>query len=291
MALLLPSARSARFFVIVFLTWISSAPAGFTHVVAGLSRGGLRRVRRHRDGAGTAAGRFLVPTLIGNTIGGVAFVALLNHARRRTRSPGGEVPAARATGRRADAAPWEVSTARMTLDLAAYLRGSWTGRQRPLTTRSPVFSARTWRRSLPGDPTCRLRVSARDPEGVQEKLVQRAAGATVSSTARCSRRPWNRSASRSRRHRAAVIVVAPRRESPRTYMILTAGRRGTYAVDLGFGALAPRAPLPLVEGVEVRLGHETHWFCDATVTTGRAHSPPTRWSIAVFRLDDDNLGD
>jgi formate/nitrite transporter FocA (FNT family) len=78
MAWVLPSARSARFFVIVFLTYLVGL-GGFSHVVAGSAEAAYAVFA----GIATLSDyvfRFLVPTLIGNTIGGVALVALLNHA-------------------------------------------------------------------------------------------------------------------------------------------------------------------------------------------------------------------
>lgn len=78
MAWLLPSARSARFFVIVFLTY-GVALGGFTHIVAG-SVEAAYAVFSGNASLVQYCVNFLVPTLIGNTIGGVALVALLNHA-------------------------------------------------------------------------------------------------------------------------------------------------------------------------------------------------------------------
>jgi formate/nitrite transporter FocA (FNT family) len=78
MAWLLPSARSARFFVIVFLTY-GVALGGFTHIIAGSVEAGYAVFSG--NASLTQYGiNFLLPTLIGNTIGGVALVALLNHA-------------------------------------------------------------------------------------------------------------------------------------------------------------------------------------------------------------------
>ena len=78
MAWLLPSARSSRFFVIVFLTYLVGL-GGFTHIVAG----SVEAAYSVLSGDATFAQYcfdFIAPTLIGNTIGGVALVALLNHA-------------------------------------------------------------------------------------------------------------------------------------------------------------------------------------------------------------------
>lgn len=78
MVWLLPSARSARILVIALLTYVV-ALARLSHIVAGSTEAALA-VLWGEAGAGDYLFRFLVPTLIGNTIGGVALVALLNHA-------------------------------------------------------------------------------------------------------------------------------------------------------------------------------------------------------------------
>ncbi|HEX4511448.1 MAG TPA: formate/nitrite transporter family protein [Burkholderiaceae bacterium] len=78
MAWMLPSARSARLFVIVLLTYVV-ALCGLPHVVAG-SVEAAYLVFVGSASASAYAQSFLLPALIGNTIGGVALVALLNHA-------------------------------------------------------------------------------------------------------------------------------------------------------------------------------------------------------------------
>ncbi len=75
---LLPSARSARLLVIMLLTYIV-ALGGFSHVIAGSVElayavfAGQASVWDYLTG-------FFLPTILGNTVGGVALVALLNHA-------------------------------------------------------------------------------------------------------------------------------------------------------------------------------------------------------------------
>jgi formate/nitrite transporter FocA (FNT family) len=75
----LPFAETGRFFVIVGITWLISL-GGFAHVVAGavealfLATTGLTTWQH-------AVGGFIVPALIGNIIGGVALVAVINHAQ------------------------------------------------------------------------------------------------------------------------------------------------------------------------------------------------------------------
>jgi N-hydroxyarylamine O-acetyltransferase len=62
-------------------------------------------------------------------------------------------------------------------------------------------------------------------------------------------------------HTARVVLFQPRSESPRTHMFLAVALDGeTFVVDPGFGAQAPRVPLPLRDGVEVRAGNDAHWM-------------------------------
>ncbi len=79
MVWLLPAARSARFFVIVTVTWLVGV-GEFSHSIAG-SVEVLYLAVTGQTGVGTFLGGFLVPALVGNSIGGVALVAALNHAQ------------------------------------------------------------------------------------------------------------------------------------------------------------------------------------------------------------------
>jgi formate/nitrite transporter FocA (FNT family) len=78
MVWLLPSAKSARLFVIILLTYMV-AIGRFSHIIAGSVEAffavfsGDASIRQYVT-------NFFVPTIIGNTIGGVGLVALLNHA-------------------------------------------------------------------------------------------------------------------------------------------------------------------------------------------------------------------
>jgi formate/nitrite transporter FocA (FNT family) len=75
---LLPSARSARLLVIMLLTTVV-AVGGFSHVIAGSVEAAFAVFNGHASVGEYLAG-FFVPTILGNTLGGVALVALLNHA-------------------------------------------------------------------------------------------------------------------------------------------------------------------------------------------------------------------
>ncbi len=79
MVWLLPFAESARVAVIVGLTWLVGI-GSFTHVIAG----SVEVLFLATTGAvpwQQAVGGYIVPTLCGNIIGGVALVAALNHAQ------------------------------------------------------------------------------------------------------------------------------------------------------------------------------------------------------------------
>jgi formate/nitrite transporter FocA (FNT family) len=78
MAWVLPSAKSARLFVVMLFTYIV-ALGGLPHVVAGSVEAAYAVITQLASWQDYLL-HFLLPTLLGNTIGGVALVALLNHA-------------------------------------------------------------------------------------------------------------------------------------------------------------------------------------------------------------------
>jgi formate/nitrite transporter FocA (FNT family) len=79
MVWLLPAAASSRFFVIVAVTWLISI-AGFSHVIAGSAETAFAAIHGVIGWDDYLVG-FVIPAVIGNAIGGVVFVALLNHAQ------------------------------------------------------------------------------------------------------------------------------------------------------------------------------------------------------------------
>ena len=78
MVWLLPSTRSARIFAVMLITYVV-ALAQFSHVVAGSTEAAYA-VLIGDASPWEYCSRFFAPNLIGNTLGGVVFVALLNHA-------------------------------------------------------------------------------------------------------------------------------------------------------------------------------------------------------------------
>ena len=79
MVWLMPAAQASRFFVIVAATWLI-AIAQFSHVIAGSAEGAFA-VIHGAIGFGDYLWRSIIPAFIGNSFGGVVFVALLNHAQ------------------------------------------------------------------------------------------------------------------------------------------------------------------------------------------------------------------
>jgi formate-nitrite transporter family protein len=79
MVWLLPAAESARIWVIIIVTYLIGL-GHFPHIIAGSIEAfyaGLSGMR----GWGELLGKYGLPTLIGNTIGGVTLVAVLAHAQ------------------------------------------------------------------------------------------------------------------------------------------------------------------------------------------------------------------
>ena len=79
MVWLLPAAEHARVAVVIIITYIVGA-AGLTHVIAG-SVEGLYAVVQGAVSFGDYVLNFLVPVFIGNCLGGVLLVSILNYAQ------------------------------------------------------------------------------------------------------------------------------------------------------------------------------------------------------------------
>ncbi len=85
MVWLIPGAGQARLWLIMILTYIV-ALAQFSHIIAGSVEAAFNVFTGH-IGFGEYFTRFMIPTLIGNTVGGVSLVAILNHAPIREELP------------------------------------------------------------------------------------------------------------------------------------------------------------------------------------------------------------
>ena len=83
---LMPGAGQSRLLLILILTYVV-AIAHFSHIIAGSVEAAFNVFVGHIS-LGEYFTRFMIPTLIGNTIGGVSLVAILNHAPVREELPG-----------------------------------------------------------------------------------------------------------------------------------------------------------------------------------------------------------
>lgn len=79
MVWLLPAAETARVGVIIIVTYLVGI-GGFSHIIAG-SALAFYALAAGSATLAAAFGSFFIPTLIGNIVGGVAFVAVLNYAQ------------------------------------------------------------------------------------------------------------------------------------------------------------------------------------------------------------------
>jgi formate/nitrite transporter FocA (FNT family) len=79
MVWMLPGGHFARFWIIIVITYLVGL-AHFSHIIAG-SVSVFYLVATGELSFGAYAGSFLVPVFLGNTLGGVALVAALNHAQ------------------------------------------------------------------------------------------------------------------------------------------------------------------------------------------------------------------
>jgi formate/nitrite transporter FocA (FNT family) len=79
MVWLLPFGESARVWIVLILTWMIGI-LGSPHIVAG-SVDALYLVATGSRSIGDYAGGYLVPTLLGNMIGGISLVAAFGHAQ------------------------------------------------------------------------------------------------------------------------------------------------------------------------------------------------------------------
>jgi len=98
-----------------------------------------------------------------------------------------------------------------------------------------------------------------DLEAVQAKLVTARRGGYCYEHATLFRAVLERLGFHTTAHAARVVLLTARTESPRTHMFLTVALpEGRFMIDPGFGSQAPRLPIPLEDGAEIRVGHEHH---------------------------------
>jgi N-hydroxyarylamine O-acetyltransferase len=160
--------------------------------------------------------------------------------------------------RKASAGAWSMTGS---LDLDAYLdRIQWGGPVRhDLDTLTGLLRAHMTRIPFENLDVLLGRPIRLDLEGIQDKLVRASRGGYCFEHATLFAAALEQLGFEPVRHTGRVVLFVPRTAAPRTHMFLTvAVAEGTFVVDPGFGALAPRVPVPLVEGEQAQVGDETH---------------------------------
>jgi N-hydroxyarylamine O-acetyltransferase len=129
-----------------------------------------------------------------------------------------------------------------------------------------------------------------DLDGLQQKLVRAHRGGYCFEHGTLFAAALEAIGFRPVRHTARVVVVAPLSAAPRTHMFLTVPvDGGTFVVDPGFGALAPRIPVPLRDGVEAGIGKETHWMArDGPHWVLRTRAADKDVNCWMSTLEEDN---
>jgi N-hydroxyarylamine O-acetyltransferase len=129
-----------------------------------------------------------------------------------------------------------------------------------------------------------------DLEGIEAKLVRARRGGYCFEHATLFAAVLERLGFQPERHAARVTLFVPRTQAPRAHMFLTvplADRR--FIVDPGFGTLAPRVPIPLVDGARVSVEQETHWVVrDGNRWTVRASLGVETVDAWVSTLEKEN---
>jgi N-hydroxyarylamine O-acetyltransferase len=149
------------------------------------------------------------------------------------------------------------------LDLDAYLdRIQWGGSIRQdLDTLTGLLRAHMARIPFENLDVLLGRPIRLDLEGVQAKLVRASRGGYCFEHGTLFAAALEQLGFKPVRHTGRVVVFVPRTAAPRTHMFLTVPvSEGTFVVDPGFGALAPRVPVPLLESEPARIDEETHWM-------------------------------
>ncbi len=132
-----------------------------------------------------------------------------------------------------------------------------------------------------------------DLDGVQQKLVRTRRGGYCFEHGTLFGAVLEEIGFKPVRHTGRVIMITARTAAPRTHMFLTVPvAEGIFVVDPGFGALAPRIPVPLQDGVETRIGSETHWMArDGPYWILRTRAAEKDTDCWLSTLEQDNLVD
>jgi N-hydroxyarylamine O-acetyltransferase len=147
------------------------------------------------------------------------------------------------------------------VDLDAYFRRiRWSGDTRPsYETLAGILDAHMRRIPFENIDVLLGRGVRLDLAGLQDKLVRQQRGGYCFEHGTLFAAVLEQLGFALVRHTARVVLFAPRTQSPRAHMFLTVAlAEGTFVVDPGFGALAPRVPVCLDDGVVATAGGESH---------------------------------
>jgi N-hydroxyarylamine O-acetyltransferase len=188
-----------------------------------------------------------------------------------------------------------VGDVRAGLDLDAYFeRIGWRGEARPrLEVLAGLLDAHMLRVPFENLDVLLGRGVRIDLESVQAKLVGARRGGYCFEHATLFFAVLEVIGFRPLRHAARVVLFAPRAASMRTHMFLCVPLpEGRFVVDPGFGALVPRLPLALIEGVNPRPIGATHWLArDGAFWALRTTRDGGEVDVWLSTLEEENPAD
>jgi N-hydroxyarylamine O-acetyltransferase len=181
------------------------------------------------------------------------------------------------------------------LDLDCYLeRVGWRGGVRPtLDVLTGLLDAHMSRIPFENLDVLLGRGVRLDLESIQAKLVRAQRGGYCFEHATLFAAVLEALGFHPLRHAARVVLFAPRAASTRTHMFLSVTLpEGRFAVDPGFGALVPRAPLPLVDAGALRSGERSHWLArDGQFWSLRTLRDGAAVDVWLSTLEEENPAD
>ncbi len=129
-----------------------------------------------------------------------------------------------------------------------------------------------------------------DLDSLQDKLVRARRGGYCFEHATLFAAVLERLGFRPVRHSARVTLLATRTTSPRGHMFLTVPlAEGRFVVDVGFGALAPQFPVPLLDSGPTSADDATQWIArDGDLWVLRAKADDRTVDAWVSTLEQDH---
>jgi N-hydroxyarylamine O-acetyltransferase len=183
----------------------------------------------------------------------------------------------------------------LSLDLDAYFdRIDWGGSTQPTyETLAGILDAHMRHVPFENLDVLLRRPIRLDPDGLQQKLVHARRGGYCFEQASLLGAVLAELGFAPVAHTARVVMYTPRTGSARTHMFLVVTLpEGTFVVDPGFGGLAPRVPVPLVDGATMMHGSDAHTMVrDGRYWVLRARTESGLVDAWATTLDLDNAID